>query len=200
MQSFLKGLFLSLKEELQVLKCDLSRDLKEVRHKLEAVEKRVATLEEHEHNRDKEIKQEEVICLQEQQIMLQAHTADLENCWRLNNICIRRDTMAAEEDDIVQCVSSLFRHILGEDLDNERGVSDLQIAAAFRDFYRDLYTPQRSNIDATRQYLNGARTTQLLVVDAAPLEAPIRKEEVMLEVARLDALKSPGTDGFPSLF
>ncbi|KAJ1114934.1 hypothetical protein NDU88_003164 [Pleurodeles waltl] len=50
-RSFLEGLFLSLKEDLQAVNRDLSRDLKEVRHELEAVGQRVANVEEHEHNK-----------------------------------------------------------------------------------------------------------------------------------------------------
>ncbi|KAJ1082151.1 hypothetical protein NDU88_002321 [Pleurodeles waltl] len=67
-QSFLKGLFTSLREDLLAVKRDLSLDLKEVSHELEEVGERVATQEEHENSQDEEIVriQQEVIRLQEQ--------------------------------------------------------------------------------------------------------------------------------------
>ncbi|KAJ1172159.1 hypothetical protein NDU88_004009 [Pleurodeles waltl] len=54
-------------------------DLKELRPKPEEVSETVATLEEHENSRDEEIVQlqQEVIPLQGQQIVLQAHMEDL---------------------------------------------------------------------------------------------------------------------------
>ncbi|KAJ1099151.1 hypothetical protein NDU88_004255 [Pleurodeles waltl] len=91
-QSFLEGLFTSLNEDLQEVKRDLLRDLKAVRHDLEEVGERVATLEEHENSQDEEIVhlQQEVIRLKEKQIELQAHTKYLENrLWR-NNIRTHR--------------------------------------------------------------------------------------------------------------
>ncbi|KAJ1188732.1 hypothetical protein NDU88_005489 [Pleurodeles waltl] len=75
--------------------------------------------------------------------------------------------------------------------------SDAQIASAFRDFYRDLYSAQQTDPGPSLPYLEQARTPKLTPEEAAPLEAPIRLKEVISAIARLEALKSPAPDGFP---
>ncbi|KAJ1091948.1 hypothetical protein NDU88_005062 [Pleurodeles waltl] len=111
-RTFLEQLFASLKTDLQIVKKEISLDLKEVRR---AVGARVVALEEHEAGREKEVEQlqQEVLWLREQQIDLQAHEEDLENRSRHNNIRIRGAPIGAEEEDVALYVLSLFNQILG---------------------------------------------------------------------------------------
>ncbi|KAJ1142596.1 hypothetical protein NDU88_008910 [Pleurodeles waltl] len=74
--------------------------------------------------------------------------------------------------------------------------SDAQIASAFCDFYRDLYSAQQADPGPSLHYLEWARTVKLTLDEAAPLEAPICLEEVISAIARLEVSKSPGPDGF----
>ncbi|KAJ1117070.1 hypothetical protein NDU88_005270 [Pleurodeles waltl] len=77
-------------EDLQAVKRDLCSDLQEVRRDLDEVGERVVSLEYKDDNGHEELEwmRQEILCLQEQQIELQAHAEDLENYSMRNNIRI----------------------------------------------------------------------------------------------------------------
>ncbi|KAJ1084261.1 hypothetical protein NDU88_004413 [Pleurodeles waltl] len=90
-------------EGVHAVKRDLSQDLKVMHRDLEEVGERVASLEEHEKDRGKEVEQlqQGILRLQDQQIELQAHAEDLENWSQRNNIHIRGAPTGAVEGDIL---------------------------------------------------------------------------------------------------
>ncbi|KAJ1162371.1 hypothetical protein NDU88_002839 [Pleurodeles waltl] len=103
----METLFSSLRDDIQVVKRDLSADLKEVRRNLEEIGNRISAME------DREAGCQEVLHLKEQQIELQAHSEDLENCSSRKNKRIRGVPSCTEGTDLREYVGVLFRHILG---------------------------------------------------------------------------------------
>ncbi|KAJ1180427.1 hypothetical protein NDU88_005648 [Pleurodeles waltl] len=112
---FCGTLFTSLKDDLHMVKRELSQDLKVVQKNLAEIGDRVATLEDNASGRDEELEnlQQEVIRLKEQQMDLKVYTEDLENRLWCNNICIRDTPMEPEGEDINSYVKALFAQILG---------------------------------------------------------------------------------------
>ncbi|KAJ1161516.1 hypothetical protein NDU88_002001 [Pleurodeles waltl] len=111
--SFQEALFAALRDDFQTVKRDLSQDLKAIHKDTAEPGDRVLALDDQETTQDEESEQlqQEVICLKDQQIDLQAHAEDLESRYRLNKIHIRGLT-TAEEGDIEAYVPALFSQII----------------------------------------------------------------------------------------
>ncbi|KAJ1208549.1 hypothetical protein NDU88_003933 [Pleurodeles waltl] len=86
----MEALFTSLINDLQVVKKDLSADLREVRRNMEELGDRVSVVKDRESRPDKKVERQhqEVLHLQKQHIKLQTHAEDLEDCSQRNNIRI----------------------------------------------------------------------------------------------------------------
>lgn len=128
-KAFMVELFGAIKEDIQELRTQLASDLREVRRDVEDIGDRVATLEEHDLHRDKDIHQlqQEIIRLREQNLNPQAHTEDLENRSRQNNIQIRNIAWRAEGENLRDFLVEMFRQILGEE-----APTDIQLDRAHR--------------------------------------------------------------------
>ncbi|KAJ1104242.1 hypothetical protein NDU88_001654 [Pleurodeles waltl] len=112
---FLEALFTSLRDDLQVLKKDLSVDMREVRCYLEDIGNRVSAVEVCEARQDEEVQwaHQEVLHLQEQHIEIQAQAEDLENQSQKNYVHIREVLTHAEESDLREYIGALFQYIVG---------------------------------------------------------------------------------------
>lgn len=110
-------LFATIKEDIQGLRIQLAADLREVRRDVDEIGERIATIEEHDVDREEalHLMEQELLHLREQNLDLQAHTEDLENRARRNNIRIRSVPWKAEGEDLREYVSSLFQQILGKE-------------------------------------------------------------------------------------
>ncbi|KAJ1176973.1 hypothetical protein NDU88_002240 [Pleurodeles waltl] len=73
-KGFLTSLFNSLKSDIYDLRCDLARELCEIRSDLTSAGERVSSMEDNgiSHDKDVEVLSQEVICLHEQQDILRA--------------------------------------------------------------------------------------------------------------------------------
>ncbi|KAJ1113070.1 hypothetical protein NDU88_001329 [Pleurodeles waltl] len=67
-------------------------------------------------------------------------------------------------------------------------------------FTGDLYSAQRDDPGPSIHYLEQARTGKLRPEEAAALESSICLEEVISAIARLEASRSTGPDGFSAAF
>ncbi|KAJ1106760.1 hypothetical protein NDU88_004160, partial [Pleurodeles waltl] len=75
-----------------------------------------------------------------------------------------------------------------------------QIAEAFAEFYRGLYGAEDPGKASPGAFLEGIAITSLTEREATSLDQPIRAEEVISAISRLQVRKSPGPDGFSALF
>lgn len=116
-KAFMIELFATIKEDIQGLRAQLAAELRDVRRDVDELGERVATMEEHNVDREESLHQlqQELLRLREQNLDLQTHAEDLENRSRRNNIRIRAVPWKAEGEDLREYVGSLFQQILGEE-------------------------------------------------------------------------------------
>ncbi|KAJ1186138.1 hypothetical protein NDU88_002921 [Pleurodeles waltl] len=112
--SFLEAMFASFREDLQAVKKDLSQEMKSVCTEIVDLGESVSKLEDQKTSQGEELEQlqQEVLCLPDQQIDLQAHAEELKNSFRRNNIHIRGAPTGVDDSNIEMYVQALFAYIL----------------------------------------------------------------------------------------
>lgn len=90
------------------------------------------------------------------------------------------------------------RAIIKIETPSENITDPLKINEAFRDYYKNLYSPDISpNNDLRTQFLEDLELPQILEEDQMNLEEQITIEEISLAIDAMTTGKTPGPDGLP---